>query len=270
MKNKSSPLKSFVKKTAQQLGYKITRVQSDQEKAREIANQVTKIPDEDLYCPTFSPWLGKKFQTYCLPSLPLTLVSADRLWVLHSLARQVMSRPGDFVECGVYKGGTALLFAKTMADHGGPAGKTLHLFDTFEGMPEVNAEKDTHRKGDFSDTNLEAVRGRLAPFPRVAFHPGTVPGTFRDLPAMQVCFAHVDVDIYDSVFSCCEYLYPRLTAGGIMIFDDYGFSSCPGARAAVDQWFADKAEVPLVLATGQAVVCKLPAAEPTTARSAKP
>jgi O-methyltransferase len=64
----------------------------------------------------------------------------------------------------------------------------------------------------------------------------------------------VDVDILDSVKACCEFLYPRLQAGGFLVFDDYGFPSCPGARQAVDRYFRDKREVPLVLPTGQAVV----------------
>ena len=42
-----------------------------------------------------------------------------------------------------------------------------------------------------------------------------------------------------------------------MIFDDYGFPSCPGARQAIDEYFMDKPEKPLILATGQAVVFKL-------------
>jgi O-methyltransferase len=45
-----------------------------------------------------------------------------------------------------------------------------------------------------------------------------------------------------------------MVSGGFIIFDDYGMPSCPGARAAVDQFFADKPEKPLALHTGQALV----------------
>ena len=257
-KNMKNGIKAIVKKTAKNLGFKIVRERGDADKTREIAEQVQKLPDADLYCPVFSPWLGKRFQSYCLASLPYTLVSPDRLWVLHSLARQTLALDGDFVECGVYKGGTALLFAKILGEQTPPHTKKLHLFDTFQGMPEVNAEKDIHRKGDFSDTSLETVRARLAAFPWAIFHPGILPATFSAIAESRICLAHVDVDIYEAVLNCCDRLYPKLVPGGVMVFDDYGFESCPGAREAVDQWFSDKPEVPLVLPTGQALVTRLP------------
>jgi O-methyltransferase len=251
-------IKSIVKKTAKKFGVTIIREKGDAEKARIISEQVKKLPDADLYCPVFSPWLGQCFQSYCLASLPYTLVSPDRLWVLYSLARQVLALEGEFVECGVYKGGTALLFAKIIGEQTRPDKKSLHLFDTFQGMPEVNAQKDLHRKGDFSDTSLATVRARLAAFPWAVFHPGILPATFGEIATSRICLAHVDVDIHDAVWSCCEHIYPKMAPGGVMVFDDYGFESCPGAREAVDKWFADKPEVPLVLPTGQAVVTKLP------------
>ena len=251
-------IKSLVKKTARTFGYNIVRQVGEAEKAQQVSQQVKKLPDADLYCPVYSPWLGKKFQTYCLASLPYTLVSPDRLWVLYSLARQALALEGEFVECGVYKGGTALLFAKIIGEQSRHHKKTLHLFDTFQGMPDVNAEKDIHRKGDFSDTSLETVQARLNSFPWATFHPGILPATFGPIAKSKICLAHIDVDIYEAILSCCDHLYPKLVPGGIMVFDDYGFESCPGAREAVDKWFSDKPEVPLVLPTGQAVVIKLP------------
>ncbi len=251
-------IKSLVKKTARTFGYKIVRQAGDAEKAQQVSEQVKKLPDADLYCPVYSPWLGKNFQTYCLASLPYTLVSPDRLWVLYSLARQALALEGEFVECGVYKGGTALLFAKIIGEQSQHHKKTLRLFDTFQGMPDVNAEKDFHRKGDFSDTSLETVRARLNFFPGATFHPGILPSTFGAIANSKICLAHIDVDIYEAILSCCDHLYPKLVPGGIMVFDDYGFETCPGAREAVDKWFSDKPEVPLVLPTGQAVVIKLP------------
>ena len=66
------------------------------------------------------------------------------------------------------------------------------------------------------------------------------------------------VDIRQSVLDCCEFVYPRMVPGGVLVFDDYGFLTCPGARAAVDEFFSDKPEHALVLHTGQAIVFKLP------------
>lgn len=75
--------------------------------------------------------------------------------------------------------------------------------------------------------------------------------------ADRIAFAHIDLDIYQSILDSCRFIYPRLSPGGVIVFDDYGFMSCPGAREAVDRFFADKLEIPLVLPTGQAIVIKL-------------
>jgi O-methyltransferase len=108
---------------------------------------------------------------------------------------------------------------------------------------------------DFRDTSLEAVM-EFVGGNRVEYHPGFIPDTFRGLEDRRFSFSHIDVDIYKSVWDCCEFVYPRTPAGGVMLFDDYGLPSCPGARAAVDEFFADKPEFPLVLRTGQAIVIR--------------
>jgi O-methyltransferase len=215
------------------------------------------IPDQDLYRPVFSPWLGYgAFKDIYQEVRPYTLVSADRCHVLYSLAIQAAALDGQWYECGVYHGGTAMLLARVLNERRGDRGPRLHLFDTFEGMPETDPQKDRHRGGDFADSSMARVSARLEESaPGIAvFHIGLIPETFSGLEDHRIAFAHVDVDIFRSVADCCEFIHPRLVPGGFMIFDDYGFPSCPGARKAVDDFFADKAEVPLVLPTGQAIV----------------
>lgn len=222
------------------------------------------IPDAAYYTsytpndPRFSPWeLGGygEFREYLDDVSPYTLVSPDRCHVLYSLGMQALQTlDGQFFECGVYRGGTAMLLARLVHRRRRFPNVRLHLFDTFEGMPETDRGIDLHRKGDFADTSLESVRARINAPDAVTFYPGRIPKTFARLRSVAIAFAHVDVDILDSVKACCEFLYPRLQAGGFLVFDDYGFPSCPGARQAVDRYFRDKREVPLVLPTGQAVV----------------
>lgn len=215
------------------------------------------LPDKELYQPQFSPWLAEtgEFRQLISKAKPFSLVSEDRLWILYSLAQQARHLTGEFWECGVYKGGTAIILADILR---AAPDKTLRLFDTFSGMPETDPDKDYHRKGDFADTSLASVKQRLDDKDNIEFHQGFIPDTFQGLEHEKLAFAHIDVDIYQSVLDCCEFIYPRLVSGGFMLFDDYGFPSCPGARAAVDSFFADKIEVPLVLSTGQAFVIKSP------------
>jgi O-methyltransferase len=215
------------------------------------------IPDAGFYTPLFSPWNDYgEFAEYRKLAQPYTLVSPDRLYVLLSLARNAVRLHGDFWECGVYKGGTARMLAEFLSRKAPPA-VTLHLFDTFAGMPEADREVDVHRKGDFSDTSLAAVRQVVGNKERVEFHPGWIPESFSGLPERPIALAHVDVDVYRSLWDCCEFIYPRLAVGGVMIFDDYGFPSCPGARKAVDEFFSGKPETPIVLGTGQALAIRL-------------
>jgi O-methyltransferase len=64
------------------------------------------------------------------------------------------------------------------------------------------------------------------------------------------------VDIYESVLDCLRFIWPRVSLGGFVVLDDYGFPMCRGARAAVDDYFRDQSCVPLCIPTGQALVFK--------------
>jgi O-methyltransferase len=181
-----------------------------------------------------------------------TLVDPVRCYMLWQQARSTAPLGGEVAEVGVYRGGTARLLARTVQ----PTGRTVHLFDTFAGMPAVDAARDLHREGDFAETSLDEVRAFLAGSPNVRFYPGFFPQTAEPVRDTRFSFVHVDVDIYPSVRDCCAFFYPRLLPGGVMIFDDYGFLSCPGARQAVDEFFADKPETPCYLPTAQCMVVR--------------
>lgn len=187
------------------------------------------------------------------------IVSLERCYMLYQFCRYVLSLEGDIAECGTYTGGTAYLLASVMKA-GVNANKRLHLFDTFQGMPDIAIpERDVHGPGDFGDTSLDYVRARLQEFSFVEFHPGFIPDTFSEIEDVD-CFAfvHVDVDIYPTALECCKWFWPRLTRGGVMLFDDYGFWSYKRAiRAAVDDFFASMRKNLLILPTAQAVAIKV-------------
>ena len=211
------------------------------------------LPDHHLYRPRYSPWLatGGEFHDTYESIRRYTLVPPESCYVLQCLARQATHCAGEFWECGVYKGGTAMLLERVIAHSGTPT--TLRLFDTFQGLPDADPARDFHRRGEFSDTSRAAVAARVAA-DFVSIHAGRIPETFAGLEGCRIAFAHVDVDLYDSVLSCCQFIYPRLSPGGVIVFDDYGLRFCPGARKAVDEYFQGKPEAVLVLPTGQAIV----------------
>lgn len=215
---------------------------------------VRDIPDASQYRPHYSPWLAPWFQALYAETSPSTVVSIERCWTLWQGLGQAMTRPGDVLEAGVFQGGTAKLLRTRLGD---AAAKQLYLFDSFEGMKAVSETQDRHAKGDFADTSVESVRRVVGAAPWIHFCKGWVPQSFTGLEDRTYCFAHIDLDLYQGVLDCLHYVYPRLSPGGVIVFDDYGFASCPGARRAVDEFFADKPEQPLALLTGQALVHKL-------------
>jgi O-methyltransferase len=183
-----------------------------------------------------------------------TVVDEASAQMLFQLARHASKLGAPFAEVGVYRGGTAKLLAG-IADR---AGRELHLFDTFAGMPETDQRRDLHTAGDFADTSLAGVQTFLAGHHSPRFHQGEFPGTAKGLEDARFALVHVDADIASSVGACCEFFYPRLVPGGVMIFDDYGHTSCPGAKSATDAFFAGKPEPVMHLVTSQALILKLP------------
>lgn len=182
-----------------------------------------------------------------------TLVDPIRCFMLYQLARQARTLDGAVAEVGVYRGGTGRLLSQVFT-----GAKTVHLFDTFEGMPDPDPKRDPYVKGFLSDTSVAAVRAYLADRDNVVLHPGWFPETAASLQGERFAFVHVDADIYQSTLDACRFFFPKMVAGGVMVFDDYG--NCLGATQAIDEFFAHGREVPCVLPSGQCAVFKLPGA----------
>ena len=105
-----------------------------------------------------------------------TLLDRRRLYMLYQLACKTSVLPGHFAECGVFQGGSARLLALIK-----PAEKCLHLFDTFEGMPDTNPKWDHHQAKDFLETSFEKVQTLLQPYPNVQYHKGFFPKSAEGL-----------------------------------------------------------------------------------------
>jgi hypothetical protein len=129
----------------------------------------------------YSPWFEPEFLGMLAgPIRDNTLLSEDRLYILHSFVQQCAALPGDMAECGVYRGGSAYLIAELLAERGST--RPVYFFDSFEGMPStVRAERDSHRSGDFGDTTLKHVQALLSQFSFAEIRPGFMPQTFAGL-----------------------------------------------------------------------------------------
>jgi hypothetical protein len=194
---------------------------------------------------------------------PYTMTSPERLNALVLAVRYVTRHriPGAIVECGVWRGGSMQAAARTLLS-AGATDRDLYLFDTFEGMPPPT-ERDRRRDGE-SAADLMARQGRdrpiwavatledvragfeRLPYPqeRVHYVPGRVEETIPGGAPEQIAILRLDTDWYASTRHELEHLYPRLSPGGVLLIDDYGWWQ--GSREAVDE-FLEKTGARLLL-----------------------
>jgi hypothetical protein len=183
----------------------------------------------------------------------------ERLWALTYASNYVRSKkiPGDFVECGVWKGGNLVLLS-LLNEHYGESRK-IYGFDTFTGMTEptehdqniqgITAESvlqnSIYKDGELSNhcfASLDLVKNVLKDnhCSNIELIIGDVKDTLlmpENLPT-SIAILRLDTDWYESTKIELEILYPLLQPGGILIIDDYGYWS--GSRKAVDEYFEGK------------------------------
>jgi O-methyltransferase len=184
-----------------------------------------------------------------------TSLDYNRLFVLWQAVRNTCALPGAVAEVGSFRGGSARFLAAAFAARG--SHPPVHVIDTFQGHPEyADVSRDVaHTPGRFSDTDVEEVRAYLSDFTNVTVHQGTFEGTSAQIADLDYRLIHIDVDIYRTTANCLRFFWPRLIAGGAIVVDDYGFTSCPGLKQAVDEFVAEQSECRLwYVHTGQAVL----------------
>jgi len=166
--------------------------------------------------------------------------------------------PGDFVECGVYAGASSALMARALMDFDGleraaerpdvmsrstnPLARRVHLFDSFQGMPESQPiDAELHQRGDVKGSaavSLPTVQANMQrwgiPPELLVYHPGwfeqTIP--MHAMACGPIAVLRMDADLYESTKMPMRYLYPWVSKGGWIICDDYDLS---GARLAVNE-----------------------------------
>ena len=187
-----------------------------------------------------------------------TMTSVARMYALYKAVEylETGSIAGDIVECGVWRGGSMMVAAHTLMSLGNTT-RTLHLFDTYEGLPRPDENIDVdifgnraidgwlpHSAGDekshWAEAAIEEVQGNLSstgyPAERVNYVKGMVERTIPDAAPKHIALLRLDTDWYSSTKHELEHLFPRIVRNGVLIIDDYGHFQ--GARLAVDEYMS--------------------------------
>jgi hypothetical protein len=193
------------------------------------------------------------------------IYGAEPAWSLYKSIEHIVTHniAGDIVECGVWNGGSILLAAEALL-HFGDTSRQLYLYDTFAGMPRpddidktwdgVPALPDWERSaangqimgfGGTVDMVRDVLRQSAYPQDQFIFVPGLVEQTIPEICPRQISLLRLDTDFYRSTRHELVHLYPRLTTGGILIIDDYGYLQ--GARIATDDYIREH-NLPIFLA----------------------
>ena len=187
---------------------------------------------------------------------PFTMTSLPRMYAVYQSVSHVVRAdvPGAFVECGVWRGGSAMVAALTLAALG-DSSRELYLYDTFVGMTEPTAiDVDINqspascmwrasRRGDVNEwcyASIEEVTANMRstgyPMHRVHLVKGRVEDTIPSMVPERIAILRLDTDWYESTRHELHHLYPLVSRNGVLIIDDYGYWE--GARKAVDEYFA--------------------------------
>lgn len=180
--------------------------------------------------------------------------NAHRRFALQQLLRLTLGIPGDTAECGVYKGCSSYIILQ--ANQHAPFSRLHHVFDSFEGLSAPSQRDGGHwGVGDLS-VGEEVARKNLSEFTGVKFYKGWIPSRFGEVADRSFSFVHIDVDLYEPTLESINFFYDRMNPGGIIVCDDYGFLTCPGATAAVDEFLLDKPEKMVFLSGGGGFLIK--------------
>lgn len=195
-----------------------------------------------------------------------TMTSPERMFAVWQAVEHINAQKivGDVVECGVWRGGSTMLAAMAF-DHFGDQDRNYWLYDTYEGMPPADDVDVVAVSGDkasnilanqsknednpyWAIASLDVVQANMGrtgqPADRFHYVKGMVEDTLPATMPDEIALLRLDTDWYASTMHELVHLWPRLTTGGVVIIDDYGFWE--GARKAVEDYFAQRDDRPFL------------------------
>lgn len=175
-----------------------------------------------------------------------------RIAVLLWAARQGMMVEGDFVECGCYRGISARILCDVL-DFKHHLDRQYYLYDLFEHGEEITSH---HAMPAHSSTLVDEVRQRFIDYPNARIIQGCVPDSLHGNMPEKIAFLHIDLNNSVAELGALEVLFERLSPGGILILDDYGWLVYHQQRALEEPWLRKHGYYVLELPTGQGMVIK--------------
>jgi hypothetical protein len=180
-----------------------------------------------------------------IPSVAHTMVGLARLGnVQHCLERVLADDvPGDFIETGVWRGGTCI-FARAVLHAYGVTDRQVWVADSFAGIPRTQVDShpldrrlQLHRQNDVLAVPAETVAANFERYGLLDEQVRFLKGWFRDslpgAPISRLAVLRLDGDLYESTMDALNSLYPLLSPGGFTIVDDYVIRAC---REAVHEY----------------------------------
>jgi hypothetical protein len=173
-----------------------------------------------------------------------------RTAVLVWAARNGLRREGDYVECGCYRGISARIVCDAINFNA--SDRSFFLYDLFE-YPE--GSQHTHMPG-MGPKLYDEVVDRFSSIPRAHVIKGSVPDTLKIRSPEKIAFLHIDMNSVAPEIGALEVLFERVSPGGVIVLDDYGYMPYRAQRDAERKWFAERGYDVIELPTSQGLIIK--------------
>jgi hypothetical protein len=191
----------------------------------------------------------RKFRNLYAQIHGVTRMPPERAWGLYQLAAMIKNVPGNIMEVGVFRGGTAKFLTLLLGLE-----RQFFFYDTWEGIPVVAEKHDAPvLLGQFENTSLEKTKEFVGDHPHYHFIKGIFPKTFI---LSKFAFVHIDVDTYETTMAALNTVYELMETGGVIVVDDFG-KLYKGVKEAALEFFSRRIETPISLIPEQGFVVKL-------------